>query len=103
MTRKLMRRNEAAEYLGVSGRTLYRLVSTGKVPAYRWGREWRFDRAELDTWRRAGRENAAAVTSSATSPCAAGSEDVSLDDVMAEIRALQRTVRQLGQKIARPG
>lgn len=41
--------DHAAEYLAVSPRTLRRMVSEGRVPAYRLGaRMLRFDRADLD-------------------------------------------------------
>lgn len=38
---------EAAQYLRVSLKTLYRLVSAGKVPGQRVGRAWRFRKADL--------------------------------------------------------
>lgn len=37
----------AARYLGVSIRSIYRLVSEGSLPSYRVGRQLRFDRDEL--------------------------------------------------------
>ncbi len=38
----------AARYLGLSDRTLYRLVNGGKVAAYRFRRVFRYKRADLD-------------------------------------------------------
>lgn len=38
---------EAAAYLRVSQKTIYRLVAAGKVPGTRVGRSWRFRRADL--------------------------------------------------------
>lgn len=39
---------EAAERLGVSTRTLYRLIDSGELPAYKIGRVIRLQRAEVD-------------------------------------------------------
>lgn len=38
---------EAAEYLRVSRKTLYRLVSAGRIPGQKVGRSWRFRRDDL--------------------------------------------------------
>jgi excisionase family DNA binding protein len=38
---------EAAVYLRVSLKTLYRLVSAGKIPGQKVGRAWRFRRVDL--------------------------------------------------------
>ncbi len=40
--------DEAAEYLRVSRKTLYRLVAAGKIPGQKVGRSWRFRRGDLD-------------------------------------------------------
>jgi excisionase family DNA binding protein len=45
--------SEAAEYLRVSRKTLYRLVAAGKVPGQRVGRSWRFRREDLVAFLRA--------------------------------------------------
>lgn len=39
--------DEAAKYLRVSLKTLYRLVAAGQVPGQKVGRAWRFRRADL--------------------------------------------------------
>jgi excisionase family DNA binding protein len=39
--------DEAARYLRVSRKTLYRLVSAGQIPGQKVGRSWRFRRADL--------------------------------------------------------
>jgi excisionase family DNA binding protein len=39
--------DEAAKYLRVSLKTLYRLVAAGKVPGQKVGRSWRFRKADL--------------------------------------------------------
>ncbi len=42
---------EAAEYLGILPSTLQRKTSEGKVPAYKPGRSWVYDKQLLDEWR----------------------------------------------------
>jgi excisionase family DNA binding protein len=39
---------EAADRLGVTARTLYRLIDAGQIPAYKMGRVIRLQRAEVD-------------------------------------------------------
>lgn len=39
---------EAAEMLGITARTLYRLIDSGQVPAYRMGRVIRLQAAEVE-------------------------------------------------------
>lgn len=47
--RRWLSQDEAAEYLGITTRTLRRMVARGDLPGYRMGpRLTRFDRAELD-------------------------------------------------------
>jgi excisionase family DNA binding protein len=38
---------QIARKYGVSRRTVYRKVATGELPAYRFGRQLRFDEAEV--------------------------------------------------------
>ena len=40
--------NQAASYLGLSPKTMYAWAEDHRIPAYKIGRLWRFDRAELD-------------------------------------------------------
>ncbi|MBS1815779.1 MAG: helix-turn-helix domain-containing protein [Acidobacteria bacterium] len=40
----------AADYLGISGDTLYRYASEGFVPAFKLGNRWRFKKSLLDAW-----------------------------------------------------
>ncbi len=40
--------NQAACYLGLSPKTLYLWAEDKKIPYYKLGRLWRFDREELD-------------------------------------------------------
>lgn len=39
--------HEASRFLDISPRGLYRLVAANEIPAYRVGRQLRFDEAEL--------------------------------------------------------
>ncbi len=41
---------KVAAWLKAGKRTVYRLPSTGKIPAFKLGGTWRFRRAELDQW-----------------------------------------------------
>ena len=41
---------QAAEYLGISVRTLYRLIDQGRIPAYAIGRVYRVKRDDLDAF-----------------------------------------------------
>lgn len=48
--REVMDIRQAAEYLGISGDTLYRYASESFVPAFKLGNRWRFKKTLLDTW-----------------------------------------------------
>jgi excisionase family DNA binding protein len=48
--REVMDIRQAAEYLGISGDTLYRYASEGFVPAFKLGNRWRFRKSLLDNW-----------------------------------------------------
>lgn len=39
---------DAAEYLGVQSRTLYRFIDEGRLPAYRFGRVIRLKRPDVE-------------------------------------------------------
>src|SRR6059036_3809446 len=41
---------EVLEYLQVNLRTVYRLIKSGKIPAVRVGRQWRFRKRDIDAW-----------------------------------------------------
>jgi len=42
--------HELAEYLRVHQTTVYRLLREGKLPAFRVGSNWRFNREEIERW-----------------------------------------------------
>ena len=50
LPREVMDIRQAAEYLGISGDTLYRYASEGSVPAFKLGNRWKFKRSLLDAW-----------------------------------------------------
>lgn len=50
MLREVMDIRQAAEYLGISGDTLYRYASDGFIPAFKLGNRWRFKKSLLDAW-----------------------------------------------------
>jgi excisionase family DNA binding protein len=45
---------EIAAHLGVSKETIYRWLESGKMPAHRMGRLWKFKASEVDAWICAG-------------------------------------------------
>ena len=48
--REIMTPREAAEYLSVHVRTIYRLAKNGNIPGRKVGGSWRFRRDALDEW-----------------------------------------------------
>ena len=50
MIREVMDIRQAADYLGISGDTLYRYASEGFIPAFKLGNRWRFKKSLLDAW-----------------------------------------------------
>ena len=50
MTDDIMTIKELAEYLKLNEKTAYRLVSDGKIPGFKVGGSWRFQRAEIQNW-----------------------------------------------------
>ncbi len=56
---ELMTPEEAASYLRVTKKTIYRLARLGKIPATKVGQQWRFHKDKIDEWLR---RNSNAVT-----------------------------------------
>ena len=50
MSGKILTIKEVAEYLKVNGRTVYRLVVAKKIPAFKVGNAWRFQKTGVDQW-----------------------------------------------------
>jgi excisionase family DNA binding protein len=55
---------EVASYLRVSLSTIYRLLKTGDLPAFKIGSDWRFNRVHIEKWLR----SRAQTPESASSP-----------------------------------
>ena len=45
-----MTMDEVAEYLRVHRTTIYRLIKRHKIPAFRVGRNWRFNIEDVNRW-----------------------------------------------------
>lgn len=41
---------EVSEYLKLTEKTAYRLAADGKIPGFKVGGSWRFDKADIDKW-----------------------------------------------------
>lgn len=41
---------EVAEYLKIHERTVYRMATANKLPAFKVGGSWRFKQAEIERW-----------------------------------------------------
>lgn len=52
MVSQLLTFDEAREYLRINRGTLYKLIRSGNVPAFRVGKQWRIDKKELINWLR---------------------------------------------------
>lgn len=48
MEKKYLTIEEVAEILRVNKRTVYRLATKGKIPAFKFGRSWRTSSAKLE-------------------------------------------------------
>lgn len=47
---RIMTVSETAAYLRMNRMTIYRLAQEGKIPAFKVGGSWRFDRQGIDEW-----------------------------------------------------
>ena len=47
---ELMTLSEVAEYLKIAERTAYGWVKEGKLPGFKLGSAWRFDKADIQKW-----------------------------------------------------
>ena len=50
MQENLLTIDELARYLKVDKFTIYRLLAQKKIPAFKVGNQWRFQRAMIDAW-----------------------------------------------------
>lgn len=51
---QFMTTEEVLEYLHLNLKTVYRMIKSGKLPAVRVGRQWRFRKRDLDAWLETG-------------------------------------------------
>lgn len=49
-SKEVMNLREASQYLGISPETLYKYLSTDRIPAFKLGNRWRFKKDLLDRW-----------------------------------------------------
>ena len=49
-SKEIMTPREAADYLSVHVRTIYRLAKNGEIPGRKVGGSWRFKKGALDEW-----------------------------------------------------
>lgn len=47
---EILTANEAADYLKINVRTVYRLIREGRIPGRKVGGSWRFRKDILDDW-----------------------------------------------------
>lgn len=41
---------DVAEFLKVTEKTIYRMASDGRIPGFKVGGSWRFDKADIEQW-----------------------------------------------------
>ncbi|HUW23886.1 MAG TPA: helix-turn-helix domain-containing protein [bacterium] len=47
---RLMTIREVADYLRLSKVTVYKMTRQGKIPALKIGKQWRYNKSEIDSW-----------------------------------------------------
>ncbi|MBU3954976.1 helix-turn-helix domain-containing protein [bacterium] len=50
MQKEIMNVPELAEYIGVSGSKIYKLIRDKKIPASKIGRQYKFSKQVIDSW-----------------------------------------------------
>ncbi|NNM59052.1 MAG: helix-turn-helix domain-containing protein [Legionellales bacterium] len=50
MNDEIMTISDIASYLKITEKTAYRLVAEGKIPGFKVGGSWRFNREEIQVW-----------------------------------------------------
>jgi|APCry1669193181_1035450.scaffolds.fasta_scaffold110496_2 excisionase family DNA binding protein len=56
---EIMTIREVADYLKVTERTIYRLLSAKRLPGFKVGGSWRFKMVDIDLWIKIQSENVA--------------------------------------------
>ena len=57
---EIMTVEDVARYLKLKPQTIYKWAQTGKIPAAKFGKEWRFKKSLIDKWIDAKFDEAAA-------------------------------------------
>jgi len=57
---EIMTVEDVARYLKLKPQTIYKWAQTGKIPAAKFGKEWRFKKSLIDKWIDAKFDDAAA-------------------------------------------
>lgn len=52
MKEKFLTTEELAKYLRIPESTIYYLARTKRIPAFRVGKHWRFEKEVIERWRR---------------------------------------------------
>lgn len=50
MADQIMTVKDVASYLKLNERTVYRMATSAKIPAFKVGASWRFKRADIEKW-----------------------------------------------------
>ena len=50
MADNIMTLHELTAYLGIHSSTAYRMIKAKRIPAFKVGRDWRFNREHIDQW-----------------------------------------------------
>jgi acetyl-CoA synthetase len=100
--------DEAVAYLKVPKSTLYKLLQSGRIPARKLGRCWRFAREDLERWLRSPREDEVPAGTAAPEPAAvkasAASSTAVMSDLLREERAFSPSAEFAAQaNFADPG
>ena len=51
MSEQIMTVKDVASYLKLNERTVYRMATSAKIPAFKVGTSWRFKREDIEKWR----------------------------------------------------
>jgi len=50
MSEQIMTVKDVASYLKLNERTVYRMATSAKIPAFKVGTSWRFKREDIEKW-----------------------------------------------------
>lgn len=50
MTDDILTIKELSDYLKVSEKTIYRMLSRAEIPAFKMGASWRFKKSKIEDW-----------------------------------------------------